>query len=309
MTPHVLLLLLVCALLAAAVPVFVRQRTELAQLRAHLELKADQVAALSHELRTPLSIIVGSAGVLADESSENLTPQQRRFAHSIASNAARVGTLAETLLTQARLEAGLFTLAPQQIEMRSYVRNAVAELRRVLGRDIAVDTPGPPLNLDVDAHLLRQVLDNLVLNAARADQNEGGLLVTLRNAEEVVILSIRDHGVGISDAARPRIFNRFSTTTTSGAGLGLYVCHQIIELHGGRILIDTLTGAGTSFFIVLPKRPGHRPTGPEPRLPWWRRRPVTLWRRLRPEAASPGAPSPKATTRRGEPAGPEAPRA
>lgn len=250
----------------------VQQRRELAELRASLELKADQVAALSHELRTPLSIIVGSAGVLS-ESAGSLTPRQLGFVRSIAFNTTRVSTLAETLLIQARLEAGLFTLSLQRTELRSFIRNAVTELRRVLDRDIAIDTPGPPLYLDIDPHLLRQVVDNLVLNAARADQGSRELIVSLRNAEHAIIVSVHDRGKGMTEAARRRLFGRFATMTTNGAGIGLYVSRKIIELHGGTILVDTLTGLGSSFLIVLPKQPREPGSTTANRL-WPRRRPT-----------------------------------
>ncbi len=253
MHPLGIFLVIAGLLLALAVSTgrWLHLRQENAALKAALESRADQVTALSHEMRTPLAVIIGSAGILA-ESVDGLPPRTQRFATSIVANASRLNTLAETLLTQARLEAGLFTVHRERVEVRTFLRDAIIELRQVIGRDIAIDTPGPPVYVDLDPNLVRQVLDNVVTNASRHDSAQGTLSVSLRMTERHVVISVHDQGDGIDERGRRQMFQKYSTTSNEGTGIGLYVSKKIIELPGGRILVDSLAGAGSSFLVLLP---------------------------------------------------------
>lgn len=228
---------------------------EIERLRQLARHRAEQVSVLSHELRTPLSLIKGSADLLVEESPGPLTPVQRRFAHTIATNADHVISLAEDLLTQARIEAGLFDVTLKRVELRSYLRHVVADLRQLHGRDIVLDTPGPPAHVLIDPKLIHQMVSNLVANSLRHDPDSDHR-VTVRGllVETEVVLSIHDLGPGMSEPERALLFERFHSTAPlgQGTGIGLYISRHIAELHGGAIRVDTIANHGTTMLVTFP---------------------------------------------------------
>lgn len=255
---------LVVALLALAALVFavVRQRRErrtaereIARLRDLALRRADQVSILSHEIRTPLALIKGSADLLVEETPGPLTEVQRRFATTISTNAEHVIGLAEDLLAQARIEAGLFEVHLRQVELRSFLRTVVGELRQVHGRRIALDTPGPPSRVVLDPQLIHQLVTNLVTNAMRHDDDESNQ-VTVRGdvAEGQVVITISDRGAGMSEVQRTQLFERFRSSAPlgEGTGIGLYISRHIVELHGGAIHVDTIAQHGTTMLVTFP---------------------------------------------------------
>ena len=232
-----------------------RSEREIERLRELARHRAEQISVLSHEVRTPLSLIKGSADLLVEESPGPLTPVQRRFATTIADNANHVISLAEDLLTQARIEAGLFDLTLRRVELRSYLRHVVADLRQLHGRDIVLDTPGPPVHVLLDPHLVHQMVSNLVANSLRHDPDQRHP-VTVRGSfvDTEVVLSIHDLGPGMSEEERAVIFDRFHTTAPlgQGTGIGLYISRHIAELHGGSIRVDTISDHGTTMLVTFP---------------------------------------------------------
>lgn len=246
-------------LLTAAV---VHQRRDRAMLHRDVERlqevakrRADQVSILSHEVRTPLALIRGSADLLAEQSPGPLNEVQERFVETISHSANHVISLAEDLLITARIEAGLFEVHLRRVQLRSFLRSAVRELRLVHRRDIVLDTPGPPVRVMLDPGLINQLIGNLVANSVRHDPDHANV-VTVRGqvAEGMVVIAVSDSGGGMSEEERAQIFGRFHSTAAlgQGAGLGLYICRHIAELHGGSIHVDTIAQHGTTMVVTFP---------------------------------------------------------
>jgi signal transduction histidine kinase len=229
---------------------------EISRLQGLALRRADQVSVLSHEVRTPLALIKGSADLLAEQSPGPLTSTQAKFVDTISSSAEHVIELAEDLLAHARIEAGLFEVHLRQVELRAYLRSVVRELRQVhRHRAIALDAPGPPTRVYLDPQLIHQLVSNLVGNALRHDDGvENEVVVRGHTADGNVILAISDQGRGMSEAERARLFARFSSSAPigEGTGLGLYISAHIAELHGGRILVDTIAQHGTTMLVAFP---------------------------------------------------------
>jgi len=216
--------------------------------------RADQVAILSHEIRTPLAIIKGSSDLLIEESPGPLNDRQRAFARRIADNAGQVIGLSEDLLAHARIEAGVFELHLDLVNLRSLLRQTVRELRQVLDADVQFDSFEPPIRMYIDPGLVKQTLVNLVTNAVRGGAGDAPVAVRMMRRDDDVLISVSDSGIGMSAQQQKQLFQRFSSGTgdRGGTGLGMYVSQHIVQLHGGMIFVDTIAQRGTTVMFTLP---------------------------------------------------------
>ena len=252
----VALALIVCAvLLARSQCSLQRTRGELARLRAFHEERMRRPNVLSHELRTPLTVVRGAAELLLDESAGPLNPDQKRFVQTIAENSNQVIEMASDLLAEASLESELFNLRLEWTEMRQLVRRCVAQLRRVHTAPIRMDNHGAPLRIQVDPRLMGQAVTNVVNNAARHAGEGVSILVRVTESEETVTVSVSDDGTGMPPQDRALLFTPFATggSRRPGTGLGMMITQRIVELHGGKILVDTISRKGTTVFLTLPR--------------------------------------------------------
>ncbi len=234
------------------------QRAEVARLRRIADVRADRVSALSHEIRTPLAMIKGATDLLLEGNPGPLTLQQLTFLQTISSNCENTISLAEDLLVQARIEAGLFKLRLEQVDLKVLTRQVVLSIERISTEReqvFHVDYPQVMENIYVDPRLIRQALYNLLQNASRHTSMGGHIYVTLAENDAGVVISVMDDGAGMSAEDRRRLFRRFSSGRPlgDGTGLGLVITKQIIELHGGQIMVDTSLGRGTTVLFTLPR--------------------------------------------------------
>lgn len=228
-----------------------RWRAEVRGLHDLLVWRADQVSKLSHELRTPLTLVKLSADLLAEE---ELDEAQAGFVTTIREQSAATIRLAEDLLTQSRIEAGRFTPHLTTFDMADMLLECVRDLRELSGTKIHLDCPSTPCPVHADTVLIRQGLTNLINNAIAVSEKGGVVTVRLARREYDQLLSVTDTGTGMDAARRLSLFQRFSTSRPVGAGtgLGLIITKEIIELHGGRLFVDTVQGRGTTVMFNLP---------------------------------------------------------
>ena len=231
-------------------------RAEVERLRGLARGFADQVSVLSHEIRTPLALMRGSADLLIEGTPGPLTPRQYRYLETIHRNCGTVISLAEDLLTQAKIDAGMFELHPQAVRLQPLVRGVVQELRTIHPGPIALDSPGAPAQVWADPALLQQVLINLVNNAVA--HARGAQLITVRivTREEKVLISVSDDGEGMDERERRTLFEKFASGRPDGGGtgLGMVISRQIVAMHGGRLMVDSVSGGGTTMMVSLPSR-------------------------------------------------------
>lgn len=250
------LVAIVCLMLVRVTHRWRGDRAEVDRLRTIATRNADQISIVSHEIRTPLALMRGSADLLAEESPGPLNDIQRRYTATISRNCDTVIALAEDLLTQARIDAGMFELHPEQLRMRPLAAEVIAELRALYTVPLAFDCPGRPPVVWADSELIRQALINLVNNAVAHATN--ATLVTLRivDRDHQVLVSVTDNGDGIDDEARKVLFERFASgrPLRDGTGLGLVITRQIVQMHGGSLLVDSASGGGTTMMFTLPTR-------------------------------------------------------
>ena len=234
------------------------QRVEIARLQRMADVPSDRVSALGHEVRTPLAMIKGAADLLLEGNPGPLTPQQHTFLQTISQNCEHTIALAEDLLIQARIEAGLFKLRLEPVDVNALARQAVRAIRALTaGREQFINLNYPQVmdRIHVDPRLITQALTNLLQNASRYTSQGGHIYVAIADNDSAVVISVTDDGAGMSAEERQQLFQKFASGRPlgNGTGLGLVITRQIIELHGGQIMVDTSLGRGTTVLFTLPR--------------------------------------------------------
>jgi len=251
--------------------------TDMTEVRATERMKDQFVSLISHELRTPLSSILGYLELVLDDEEQTLTDEQRRYLGTVERNAHRLQRLVGDLLFTAQVEAGRFTVQPEDVDLAGVVR-AAEETARVAaataGVEIHVDVPENGLVVAGDAVRLGQACDNLVSNAVKFTPSGGRVTLSLRAAwrlsdgaishteqsaaEPVAQLAVSDTGMGISTEEQGQLFTRFFRASTAqrnavpGVGLGLTITKAITTAHGGTLDVVSAEGEGTTFTLTLP---------------------------------------------------------
>lgn len=255
------LLLLLLAVTAAAVHQH-RQaaiaRTEAEQLRTQARERATPRDVLAHEIRTPLSLIRGSAELLAEETPGELNDVQRRFVSTIIDNCEQAIGMAEDFLTQARLDHEMLSLHLGKVELRALVRTLVQEMRRSSPVPIRLEERGAPVRVVADARLLRQAIANTVTNSVRHAGGQALVTVSVSCADGTALVVVSDDGRGMTAEQKRSVFTPYSSANaldapaSRGVGLGMVITRQVMGLHGGEVLIDTMAARGTTIYLSLP---------------------------------------------------------
>lgn len=225
------------------------------------EMKMDFVSMAAHELRTPLTSIKGYLSVFIDENKATFKGDQLMFLNRIMNSTEILLNLVENILNVSRVERGTLSVNRQPIDWLPLVTQAVANLtNRAKEKNIELKYLGSNIQaVQVDADKLRitEVLNNLIANAINYTHQGGTISVWVEAQGTEVTTHVKDTGVGIPQEAMARLFSKFYRVNnklemTKGTGLGLYISKAIIELHKGRIWVDSEPGKGSVFSFTLP---------------------------------------------------------
>jgi signal transduction histidine kinase len=223
---------------------------------------------ISHELRTPLNSIIGFTDLLLtqEELGPALSGQQRDFLETVARNGRHLLELINELLDLQRIAAGRMELKPEQVELEALLNEATRSVHAQVQkhRHTLVVTPLPPpagLLVRADRGRVRQVLLNLLSNAIKFTPDGGRITVAAGpvNGGSEIRVAVTDTGIGIATEDQPKLFQEFSQLDASasrkyeGTGLGLALSRRLIELHGGKIGVDSEIGKGSTFWFTLPQ--------------------------------------------------------
>lgn len=235
-------------------------------------MKSEFLASMSHELRTPLHTVIGFAELLAEELEGPLNDKQKRFVYHIQKDSMHLLELINDILDLSKIEAGRLRIEREIFDIAGCIEEAMESIRPgaqaksiTLESDIA---PSPAIL--ADRVRVKQILYNLMSNALKFTRNGGRIRVEMRNVETsagetFVQVSVADTGIGIPREKHEAIFDKFyqlSATTKGvreGTGLGLAITKALIELHGGRIWVNSDPGKGSRFTFTLAT--GAVPTG------------------------------------------------
>lgn len=228
-------------------------------------LKDEFVGIVAHELRTPLAALKGFADMLLVQTARKHGPAladwQNEALEEIELATTRLVKLTEELLDVTRLQTGRLLLQRIPTNVVSLTQRVVRLLQQTTTRhQLEVRTTQPALLANIDPGRIEQVLTNLVSNAIKYSPEGGPVTITLREeiATRSVEISVQDKGIGIPQHQQAQIFGRFMRADNaqawgiSGTGLGLYICRELVERHGGRLWFESEEGNGSTFFLTLP---------------------------------------------------------
>ncbi len=228
------------------------------RLEASFARQAQFTADASHELRTPLTVIRSQAELALLRPRE---PEEYRASlESCLKAAERMSALVERLLALARADAGMPGLMRKSVDLDRIIEDAAGQLHPAArSKKVTVVRDLTPVQVIGDGPALGQVALNLIANAVKYNRSGGRVWVKLIADRNQAILTVEDTGIGIPEADRTKVFERFyradkaRTRASGGMGLGLAICKAIIEAHGGTIEFETLLGQGTTFRVSLPR--------------------------------------------------------
>lgn len=226
------------------------------------QMKSEFISTVSHELRTPLTSIRGALGLIVGGVTGELPPQAKAMVDIAHKNSERLIMLVNDILDIEKIESGKMQFDMKPLELVPLVEQAL-EVNRAYGDQFNVSFLLEPsqsvVTVNADAGRLMQVMANLLSNAAKFSSSGGTVNVTVHCAEKKVRVSVADHGQGIPEEFRGKIFQKFSQADSSdtrkkgGTGLGLSITKAIVEQMGGEIGFESESGAGTTFFVELPE--------------------------------------------------------
>ncbi len=221
------------------------------------QLKSEFITLVSHEFRTGLVGIQGFSEMIRD--SEDLAAEDiKAFAADINKDAQRLNRMINDMLDLDRIEAGRLVLHLEPVDVNVVLQEAVERARassELHVFNVELDPALPIAHCDADR--VAQIISNLLTNAVKYSPDGGEVLVSSVASEGFVEVSVRDHGVGIAPEFAKRLFSRYERYEKTsgkiiGTGLGLAIARQIVEMHGGRIWVDTTVGSGSDFRFTLP---------------------------------------------------------
>ncbi len=253
------------------------------------QTKSDFLASMSHELRTPLNAVIGFSEVLRDRYFGELNEKQADYVNDILESGKHLLSLIKDILDLSKIEAGKVELELSKVNIKELLKNSLIMIKEKcvqhgidLGINIAQDLED--LEITADRRKLKQVMFNLLSNAAKFTPHGGTVTLETKlisdfrfqiselekekiisdqsaicNLQSAIEISVADSGIGISPKDQEKIFEEFHqvrsslTDKTPGTGLGLSLVKRLVEMHGGRVWVESKVGKGTTFYFSLPR--------------------------------------------------------
>lgn len=238
---------------------------EIADLRARDALKTQFLSNISHDLRTPLTAVITHAEILRDGLLGSLTDRQLESIRGIINGGRQLLEQVGEILTYARGAANQLTLNATEFDIGDVLRqletvNESLLARKELSFEAQVDGDMPPLNADREK--VAHILGNLVGNAIHFTPQGGRVWASARRVDDsgtpAMLVEVGDTGVGIAPEHHDLIFREFAQVDSTpsrphhGTGLGLTIARKLVELHGGRIWVESSLGEGSRFYFTIP---------------------------------------------------------
>jgi signal transduction histidine kinase len=243
----------------------VRLFNEIQDKSRQLELankhKSEFLANMSHELRTPLNAVIGFSEVLIERMFGDLNDKQAEYVNDIHDSGKHLLSLINDILDLSKVEAGRMELDVTTFDLPDAIRNSltlISERASRHGIEIASQLDSAVHEISADERKFKQILLNLLSNAVKFTPEGGKITVRVQRVEDAVEVSVADTGIGIAQEDHQAVFEEFRqvgtdyTKKSQGTGLGLALTRKFVELHGGRIWVDSEPGKGATFTFTLP---------------------------------------------------------
>jgi len=224
-------------------------------------LRGEFVSWVSHELRTPLTSIKGFLDLYFEDYGDRLSPDQRETLGIVDAGAQRLMVLINDLLEVSRVEGGGIELQRAPTDVAEVIRQVATTVRPQIeakGQTLHLQLPEVVPLISGDADRISQVLINLVSNANKYSPDRGRITITAQEVEGWLRIAVADTGIGMTPEVQARLFTRFfrardpETQSAGGTGLGLVIARSLVELHGGRMEVQSAKGIGSTFCFTLP---------------------------------------------------------
>lgn len=234
------------------------KRLDEERMRA-LQLKVQLTSLVSHELKSPLTIIKGAVDMMAEGVDGPVTPAQKHRLEVASRNVNRLTRLVSNVLDYQKFESGRVALSKAPCDINKMIQRTVADFSTVAaekGVDV-IDEAAPNLpRVNANDDAITQVLTNLINNAIKFSDH-GKVVVNAQVKGSELIVSVQDSGIGIREDDIPKLFQGFSQVHDTpskyhGTGLGLLISRKIIEMHGGKMWVESTFGRGSTFYFSLP---------------------------------------------------------
>lgn len=237
---------------------------DMAKEKALMGIQIDFVSMASHELRTPLTSIIGYLSVFVDENKQKLTKENLEFLDRVMISAKQLSALIDNLIAVSKVERKAFSVNTSMVDWPPMVKKSVEDNRIAGSQKQIIVNFKPPTNplpkISVDPVRINEVLNNLISNAVNYTQNGGTIEVGTYQDKDQVITYIKDNGRGIPKDAQQHLFTKFfrvqgaldTSSNSKGTGLGLYLSKSIVDLHHGKIWVESEEGHGATFYFSLP---------------------------------------------------------
>lgn len=230
------------------------------RLRREEQMRADFIAMLSHEIRTPLTSIREAVDLIGDGTFGEVNEKQLHFLSIAEKESIRLSDLLSRLMTVSRMESQSLDLQPEATDCAQLVESTLerlaptAESKHVI---LTASLPDSPLNCTCDPGHIRQVLLNLLGNAIKFSSNDTEVVTSATADDHNVTICVKDNGPGIPADEQDKVFHKYYREpgvrdSVDGAGLGLSIAKRIVDAHGGRMWLESGTGAGSTFCFSLP---------------------------------------------------------
>ena len=237
---------------------------EMAALRRENErMKENFVTVVSHELRAPLVAVEQYLEVMLNEMAGGISPKQKEILDHSRKRVEWLLTLVNEWLSMSRIQRGKIVERLETIEIRQLLEESVALIGPQADEmqiDVKIEVPEGLSEIEGDKDALSHVFMNLVSNAVKYNHEEGTIWLRASDKEECVAVEVTDTGVGIPEGSLPFIFDEFfrvkpeQSRRVTGTGLGLTIVKRIVEAHRGHVKVRSVTGQGSTFTVLLPKR-------------------------------------------------------
>ncbi len=225
------------------------------------EMKIDFVSMAAHELRTPVTAIRGYLGLISKDTESTYSKRTQDYLKRAGISAGELTGHINNLLNVSQIERSAVTVQKEKLDWIDTVRSTIDNYQlTVRGKNISLSYAGPeePVFVLADKISIREVLNNLISNAIHYTPANGSITVKVRVSLEGIITTVQDTGIGIPKDSLPRLFTKFYRvhggleSGDGGTGLGLYISRSIVELHHGKIWVESKPNAGSTFSFSLP---------------------------------------------------------
>ncbi|WP_261812930.1 sensor histidine kinase [Paraclostridium bifermentans] len=240
-----------------------KQQEDEEKAKEREKLKSDFIVNLSHELRTPINIILGTTKLLEYNISKGKAKEDDVIdkLENINQNSYRLLKISNNIIDMTKAECGMLSLNLEKCNIVSVIEDVFEssiEFAKIKNIGMIFDTKYEELNTAVDVYQIQRVVLNLLSNAIKFTNENGVVYLSICKDKENIIIEVKDNGVGIPDNKLNYIFQRFYqvdnlyTRKNEGSGIGLCISKEIVEIHGGKIEIESKVGEGSLFRVLLP---------------------------------------------------------